>query len=177
MSIYSTIYRCTNNITKECYIGYDSNWPKRKTKHLYDCQNQNSVNYDCHFYRAIRKYGIENFTWEIVYQSWDKEHCLNTMESFFIEEYDSFTNGYNMTKGGEGTLGKKSWLGKKHSEETKNKMSLSAKGKIHSEEHSKKISDAKKGKKIGPFSEEHKRKISESLKRRFNAQLEQDIFV
>ena len=175
MNIYSSIYKCTNILTGESYIGYDSNWPSRRTKHLYDYLNEKSKNYKCHFYRAIRKYGIENFAWEILYQSWDKEHCLNTMESFFIEEYNSFNKGYNMTKGGEGTLGKKSWLGRRHSEETKNKMSLSAKGKIRSKEHSENISKSKKGKKIGPFSVEHKKKISEALKRRFNAQLEQDI--
>jgi group I intron endonuclease len=177
MNIYASIYKCTNTITNESYIGYDSNWPSRKTKHLYDYTNPNSKNYNCHFYRAIRKYGVNNFLWEVIYQSWDKTYCLNEMETKFIKEYNTFLNGYNMTKGGEGTLGKKSWLGRKHSDETKIKISESAKGKIRSEEHSKKISEAKKGKKIGPFSEEHKRKISESLKRRFNAQLEQDIFV
>lgn len=165
MDIYATIYKCTNLLTNECYIGYDSNWPARKTKHLYDYLNPKSKNYNCHFYRAIRKYGIVNFNWEILYQSDDKKYCLNEMEEFFINEYDSFHNGYNMTKGGEGTLGKKSWLGKNHTIETKKKISESNKGKIRSREHSENISKAKKGKKIKPFTEEHKRRISESLKK------------
>jgi len=171
MSIYSTIYKCTNIITNECYIGFDSNWPSRKVKHLYDVSNTNSKNYNCHFYRAIRKYGIESFCWNIIYQSKDKEHCLNEMESHFINEFDSFNNGYNMTKGGEGTLGKKSWLRRKHSIETKLKMSNSAKGKIRSKEHSENISKSNKGKKRKPFSEEHKNKISESIKKKLSSNL------
>ena len=47
--------------------------------------------------------------------------------------------------------------GRKHSEETKRKMSISRKGRIFSEETRRKISEAKKGKKL---SEEMKRKMS-----------------
>ena len=56
------------------------------------------------------------------------------------------------------------WYGLTHTEETKIKMSESAKGKIRSQEHSNNISKAKRGKKIGSFSEEHKTKISKALK-------------
>jgi group I intron endonuclease len=164
-SIYS-IYRCTNTTNGKIYIGFDSNWPKRKNKHLYDYKNPNSKNYNCHFYRAIRKFGIDNFEWDIVYQSTNKEHCLSIMEPHFIKEYKSFVNGYNMTEGGEGTFGKTSWLGKTHSDETKNKISQSLKGKIRNQEHSLNISKSTKGKKRKPFTEEHKRKLSESHKRR-----------
>ena len=51
--------------------------------------------------------------------------------------------------------------GKKHSEETKKKMSEAKKGKQLSEEHKKKMSEAKKGKQL---SEETKKKMSEALK-------------
>lgn len=93
------------------------------------------------------------------------------MESYFINEFNSFDSGYNMTKGGEGTLGKKSWLGRKHSIETKLKMSNSAKGKIRSKEHSENISKSNKDKKRKPFSEEHKKKISESIKKKLSSNL------
>ena len=164
MGIYSSIYKCTNILTGESYVGYDSNWPSRKTKHLYDFLNENSKNYDCHFYRALRKYGIENFVWEVLYQSWDKEHCLNEMEIFFIQEYNSFSNGYNMTKGGEGTLGKKSWLGRNHSTESKIKISSALKGKIRSKEHSENISKSLKGKNKSKWSNGRKEKFSKQRK-------------
>lgn len=51
--------------------------------------------------------------------------------------------------------------GKKHSEETKRKMSKAKKGKHCSEEHKRKISEAKKGHKV---TEETRKKISNSMK-------------
>lgn len=50
--------------------------------------------------------------------------------------------------------------GRKHTEESKRKISAAHKGKRLSEEHKRKISEAHMGKKRAPFSEEHKRKIS-----------------
>lgn len=160
MNIYATIYRCVNIITNESYIGYDSNWPARKTKHLYDYLNKKSPSYKCHFYKALRKYGIENFRWEILYQSWDKNYCLNKMEPYFIKEYNTFNEGYNMTGGGEGTLGKKSWLGKKHSEKTKEKIKNSLIGKIRTKEHCRNLSKSLKGIKKVKWSLEQKQHLS-----------------
>ena len=101
MLIYS-IYKATNKTNGKVYIGFDSNWPNRKQrhKHLYINHNNNKK-----FYNAIVKYGWDNFEWEIVYQSKEGEYCKNVMETFFIEQYNSFKCGYNMTLGGEGTFG------------------------------------------------------------------------
>jgi len=52
--------------------------------------------------------------------------------------------------------------GRKHSEETKLKMSLAHKGKIFSDDHKKNLSKAQKLRKRSPLSEETKRKISYS---------------
>ncbi|KKN01758.1 hypothetical protein LCGC14_1124550 [marine sediment metagenome] len=67
--------------------------------------------------------------------------------------------------------GNKNMLDKKHSEETKRKMSESHKGtknhfygKCHSEGAKRKTSEALKGRTRSPFSEEHKRKMSEAQK-------------
>jgi hypothetical protein len=51
------------------------------------------------------------------------------MENYFIEQYDTFRNGYNMTTGGEGTQNHKS----------KHLISQALKGKKKSEEHVRKI--------------------------------------
>jgi group I intron endonuclease len=99
MNIY-TIYKATNLINNKCYIGFDSRFPRRIYFHKY-----NYPNTDFKFYRAIRKYGWDNFEWEIIYQSNDKDYTKNIMENYFIEEYDSYLNGYNSTFGGEGTFG------------------------------------------------------------------------
>ena len=97
----NTIYKATNKIIGKSYIGFDSSWPNRKRKHKINA----FAGREGKFYDAIRKYGWNNFTWSIIYQSKDKEHCLNVMEPQFIKEYNTFNHGYNMTEGGEGCFG------------------------------------------------------------------------
>jgi group I intron endonuclease len=105
MNIYS-IYKATNIITGKSYIGFDSHWPKRKSEHKSAAIRDTRYN---KFYNAIKKYGWESFIWEVIYQSTDRNHCLNVMESYFIIEYNSLSDGYNSTKGGESGLGNKWW--------------------------------------------------------------------
>lgn len=101
-----TIYRATNTITGKVYIGFDSSWPKRRYEHKGDATRNNNYK----FYNAIRKYGWNNFVWDPIYQSLDYDHTLNTMEQYFIDEYDSIKNGYNgRNGGGRGSLGSKWW--------------------------------------------------------------------
>ena len=105
MHIY-TIYRATNTINGKVYIGFDSAWPKRKSEH------KTAIKYgdNFKFYNAIRKYGWDCFVWEVIYQSLDYDHCLNTMEPFFIIEHGSLADGYNGNSGGgRGALGAKWW--------------------------------------------------------------------
>lgn len=108
MIIYS-IYKVVNLINGKVYIGFDSNWPSRQWAHFYNHRAASCPNWP--FYNALRKYGWENFHWEIIYQSKDGDHCKNVMENYFIQEHNSFinfsdSNGYNSTLGGEGTFGK-----------------------------------------------------------------------
>ena len=52
-------------------------------------------------YRAFKKYGIENFKIELIESV---ELCkLGGRETYWIDYYDSFHNGYNETRGGEGS--------------------------------------------------------------------------
>lgn len=101
-SIYS-IYKATNTITNQSYIGFDSRWPKRRTDHHREYQKEK---FNIKFYNAIRKYGWDNFVWELLYQAKESvpakdSHTLNVMEPHFIKEHNSFTQGYNMTLGGD----------------------------------------------------------------------------
>jgi group I intron endonuclease len=100
MIIYS-IYKCVNSINGKVYIGIDKNWPTRRYAH----KSKAKLNNGFAFHSAIRKYGWNNFVWEIIYQTKDYEH-LKQMEVHFINEHNSFLKGYNQTLGGEGTLGK-----------------------------------------------------------------------
>lgn len=153
MSIY-TIYKSVNTKTGKVYIGFDSDWPSRVRIHKSASKNQ-----DYKFYRAIRKYGWDNFEWSVIYQSKDKQHTLKEMESYFINEYNSMKNGYNSTLGGDGTFGHKV------SDKTKKLISEGNKvSKPQTPEHIQKRADALRGKKRKPLSDEIKSKISQATK-------------
>ena len=96
MKIYS-IYEVTNKLNNKKYIGFATNFIQRKSQHKTDYPKKDFI-----FYRAIRKYGWENFEWKIIYQSLEKEHTLKTMEPHFINELKTMSpSGYNMTAGGQ----------------------------------------------------------------------------
>lgn len=99
MNHYS-IYRVTNRTNQKVYIGFSKDWKGRKRRHKSIYPTKHSK-----FYTALRTHGWDNFIWEEIYCSLDKEHCFNTMEQYFIEQYDSIQNGYNIIQGGSGTLG------------------------------------------------------------------------
>lgn len=165
-----TIYKLTSPSNK-CYIGQTINLVERK-RTLY---NPNKYYSGHRLDNAIKKYGIENFQYEIIIQivESNKEKLrekLDELEKFYIEKYDSYNNGYNMTLGGSGSNGcfqteeskrkisekakgrKGSMLGRHLTEEQRNKISNFAKtrtgeknsfyGKTHSEEAKLKIGRA-----------------------------------
>ena len=52
-------------------------------------------------YCAMRKYGLENFTFELIEEINDYS-ISGEREKFFIQLYNSYHNGYNETLGGDG---------------------------------------------------------------------------
>jgi len=127
MNIY-TIYKATNILNGKVYIGFDSNWPNRKTAHKRN--SEKNLKGNTKLYNAIRKYGWNNFNWCVLYQSIDGIHCLEVMEPYFIIENDSMNQGYNMTPGGDGKR-----KGSVESLETRNKKSIAHTGKKMTPEH------------------------------------------
>lgn len=119
--------------------------------HKYD-NNLNSK-----FANSIRKWGWDAFEGEILVDQISSQDELNELEIMYIEKYDSFNNGYNSTKGGDGVTGCKhtGMYGKKYTDEHRKKLSESHKGllsgenhpmwgKHHSEETIEKIKEARK---------------------------------
>lgn len=94
------IYKITNKINGKIYIGQSVNIEERFKSHKYTYNNPKANGYNTKFYRALRKYGIENFTFEIVEEVVNKEN-LNKREIFWIQYYNSYKQGYNSTLGGD----------------------------------------------------------------------------
>ena len=57
--------------------------------------------------RAISKYGPDNMSYEIIENDIPSLEQLNIRERYWIEYYETFKNGYNLTSGGDGTPGLK----------------------------------------------------------------------
>lgn len=92
------IYKHTFKSSNKCYIGYTSQSISiRLHKHYLNAL----AGIDTKFYRAIRKYGIEDIKTKLLYEC-ETEELAHKKESFFIKKFDTFKNGYNMTLGGDG---------------------------------------------------------------------------
>jgi group I intron endonuclease len=132
----SGIYLITNKINGHKYVGGSINIEDRFGKHK-RFQDLKTSAVD----RAIKKYGNENFTYQIITELPADWNIIGKHEKYWIKFYNTFKDKqhYNLTKGGEGMSG---W---KPSLETRQKISDSKTGKTPSEETKKKMSDAHKG--------------------------------
>lgn len=90
------IYKITNLITDECYIGQAVDIYKRWNEHC-KCGLGIDTPPGNKLYKAIQEYGLENFTFELLTECSVSE--LNEKEKYFIELYQSNTFGYNGTGG------------------------------------------------------------------------------
>lgn len=95
------IYKITNVVNQKAYIGQSINIGRRWTAHKTHYKNDSYSDYNCPLYRAMRKYGIENFKFEIVEQC--ESEKLNEREKYWISYYRTFNpeKGYNLTAGGQ----------------------------------------------------------------------------
>ena len=93
------IYKFENLINGHIYIGQSVNIERRYKDHLSRANSEKSEEYYSTFHCALRKYGIENFSFTII------EECdkidLNQKEKYWIAYYNSYNKGYNETTGGE----------------------------------------------------------------------------
>jgi group I intron endonuclease len=161
------VYLVTNKTNEKQYIGQTvKTLQARWKKHL----NSVDAGSSYYFHKAIRKHGKENFCKVVLHVCETKEE-MDFVEMFYIVLLNTKApNGYNSTAGGEGSVDYKPTeetlrkiIGTKRSEESKKKMSESAKGRKRTEASIKKTADAHRGTKR---SEETKKKMSEAAKGR-----------
>lgn len=150
------IYMATNLVNGKRYVG--KTLVSRAARWRQHCSNARAgvVTY---LYKAMRKYGTENFTVEVIDQALLAEE-LEAKEIEWIARLGTADPviGYNCTTGGDSGL---------HTAASRNRM----RGRINSPEHRAKISAAKKGK---PLSPEHRAKCALGRKGSKQSQAEKD---
>lgn len=92
------IYKYTNLINGMVYIGQT-----KQTLQQRDYKHQIQLNDNTYFHRALKKYGRENFSLELIEDN-IPFNKLDEKEKFYIDFFDSFYTtgkGYNLTQGGQ----------------------------------------------------------------------------
>lgn len=151
-----TVYIINNDKNNKKYIGCSKNIDQRIKQHLRHLKGGYHHNKKLQSDFNNLKF---NISFEMIYESNDKLDAFEK-EEYFINKYDSKNNGYNLNDGGLVNKGyTQSEIAKKkasevHSKKTGNLNSFF--GKKHTEESKLKISQAKKGKPSYKRSEEYK---------------------
>ncbi len=147
------VYKITNILNNKIYIGQSMSPTKRWKRHTY--LSQSKIKSNQYIHRAMNKYGVYNFIFDIVKECNSKDE-VNQVEFDLINEYKTRDKnfGYNIKPGGYKRGG---W---KHSEETKAKQKTNWKN-IHTPESIIKATESRRG---YSHSKETKKKMSEAGK-------------
>jgi len=128
----SGIYMIINLANNKFYIGSSNDIYNRKLAHIRNLKKNKHDN--THLQNSFNKYGIDYFIWVIV-ELLEDNHDLLIREQYWIDSFDACYSdiGYNMCPVA-GTV-----LGRKHSQETKDKIGDIHRGKKKSKEHIEKM--------------------------------------
>lgn len=142
------IYKIQSIVNGRIYVGSAVNVYKRKFLHF------NSLKHNKHHNSKLQnhynKHGKSDLMFEVI-----ESECedLIAREQFYIDTLNPFFNICKIAG---------SCIGRKHKEETKNKISIALKGREYTAERRENMSKASKGKKKKPFSESHLKNIKKA---------------
>ena len=173
------VYKCTCIENGKRYVGITiKTLEYRKRQHWREAKSKKQCSI---FHSALLKYGVDKFIWEVL-DTVETSEAVFVLEKYYIKSLGTLKpNGYNLTEGGVGMYGyqisdetrkkmsaarsgknnpnygkrgdKSPNFGRKHSEETKQKIGAAQRGKIVSQETRFKMSlsrfDREKNKKHG----------------------------
>lgn len=123
------VYCHTNKINYKRYFGITSQDPDERWRNGYGYRGSEV------FWRAIQKYGWDGFEHEILFENLTEEEAkkreieLIALYKTNCTKYRNPSYGYNMTDGGDGTVGRMA------SEQTRRKISNALKGKFVGEDN------------------------------------------
>jgi len=154
---FGIIYKATNKVNGKVYIGQTVQSLRVRRNSHYCLADNDAIK--THFHRALHKYDKHRFVWKII-EFCDTKEELDEMEFHYIKKFDSFKYGYNMTLGGEGTIGRVC------SDVTREKISIANSGKKRSQRVKKLLSEKFSGKnnpmygKVGSLAPNYGKKFS-----------------
>jgi hypothetical protein len=176
------IYGLKNKTTGKWYVGQSkdiiSRWERDYKK--INCKNQRKL------YNALKKYGFDGFDKVVLEECEEIDWIIDYREMYWIRKLDSASKnkGYNLKEGGSGggkcsvetkqimrnkKIGKffgndNPFYGRKHTPETKYKLSTCAKNRIHTEETKEKIRQHTIGRKGGMSGKSHTPETIEKIR-------------
>jgi group I intron endonuclease len=93
------IYKITNNINSKVYTGFTKHSTRRMAEHK---KIHKFTKYKSALYNAMRLYGVENFTMEVIFCALDRDFAYEMEKKFIVELNSMCPNGYNIDPGGKG---------------------------------------------------------------------------
>ena len=114
LEVYGIIYKIENLVNGKVYIGQTTqgfnkryNRFGKNIERVYNfhkkCEKTN-MRHNHHLLQSIEKYGFDNFKVDKIIDYAFSEYELDIKEKCWIQYYDSFYNGYNMTLGGDSAM-------------------------------------------------------------------------
>lgn len=156
------VYQIVNVINCKRYVGSSVNVDERWKVHL-RCLRK-GIHVSSKLQRAWNKYGEDNFFFIIL------EYCdvseRNYIEQYWINDLDSYHNGYNCVPKVGSPANSVPWnyrkrLTKKH----KQNLSIAHKGKIFTKERNQRISESLKGENNHFFGKKHSIETKEKMRK------------
>ncbi len=112
----NSIYQYKNKINGHMYIGMAKDADRRYKDHENASFNKNHKQYDYPIHAAIRKYGLNNFDFNILEDNLPNIEKMKQREIYWISYYNTYKNRqhYNQTPGGDMPGSKTIHLGSTH---------------------------------------------------------------